>query len=56
MISTFSYSDCILVKYGLKIKARVADVISIAKQETILAWNRCQKRKKWTLEHQPPKA
>ena len=41
----------ILVKYGLKIKARLADVISIAKPETLLAWNRRQKQKKWTFEH-----
>jgi len=46
----------ILVKYGLRIKARLADVISIAKPETLLAWNRRQKQKKWTFEHQPPKA
>jgi putative transposase len=46
----------ILVKYGLKIKARLADIISIAKPETLLAWNRRQKHKKWTFEHQPPKA
>jgi putative transposase len=46
----------ILVKYGLKIKARLAGVISIAKPETLLAWNRRQKHKKWTFEHQPPKA
>jgi hypothetical protein len=46
----------ILVKYGLKIKARLADVISIAKPETLLVWNRRQKQKKWTFEPQPPKA
>ena len=39
----------ILVKYGLRIKDRLREVISIAKPETLLAWNRRQKEKKWTF-------
>lgn len=42
----------ILVKYGLRIKARLAEVMSIAKTQTPLAWNRRQKQKKWTFETQ----
>jgi putative transposase len=41
----------ILVKYGLRIKDRLAEVISIVKPETLLAWNRRQKQKKWTVEN-----
>src|SRR5271165_6209458 len=37
----------VLVEFGLPIKARLAEVISIAKPETLLAWNRRQKQKKW---------
>jgi hypothetical protein len=43
----------VLVKYGLRIKDRLAEVISIAKPETLLAWNRSQKHKKWSFENQP---
>ncbi len=39
----------ILVKYGLRIEDRLGEVISIVKPETLLAWNRQQKQKKWTL-------
>src|ERR1039458_4628543 len=52
----------VLVQYGLRIKTRLAEVISIAKPETLLAWNRRQKQKKWTSDKQsarrgrPPKA
>jgi len=46
----------ILVKYGLRIKDRLAEVISIAKPETLLAWNRRQKRKKWTFQNASAKA
>jgi len=35
----------ILVKCGLRIKARLAAVISIAKPDTLLAWNRREKQK-----------
>jgi putative transposase len=38
----------LLVKYGLRIKSRLADVISIVKPETLLAWHRRMKKKKWT--------
>ncbi len=39
----------VLVQYGLPIKDRLAQVISIAKPETLLAWNRLQKQKKWSF-------
>ena len=39
----------ILVQYGLRIKDRLAEVISIARPDTLLAWNRRQKQKKWTF-------
>jgi putative transposase len=41
----------ILVKYGLRIKDRLAEVISIAKPDTLLAWNRRQKQRKWTFDN-----
>ena len=39
----------ILVKYGLRIKDRLGEVVSIAKPETLLAWHRRQKQQKWTF-------
>jgi hypothetical protein len=39
----------VLVRYGLLLKGRLAEVISIAKPETLLAWNRRQKQRKWTF-------
>src|SRR5206468_9404408 len=39
----------VLVQYGLPIKDGLAQVISIATPETLLAWNRRQKQKKWTF-------
>ena len=36
-----------LVKYGMRIKDRLADVISIVSPETLLAWNRRMKQRKW---------
>src|SRR5512142_2499404 len=39
----------VLVKYRLRIKDRLDAVISIAKPETLLAWHRRQKQKKWTF-------
>jgi putative transposase len=41
----------VLVKYGLRIRDRLGEVISIAKPETLLAWNRRQKQQKWTFGH-----
>jgi hypothetical protein len=38
------------VKHGLRIKERLGEVISIARPETLLAWHRRQKQKKWTFE------
>ena len=46
----------VLVKYGLRIKDRLAEVISIAQPDTLLAWNRRQKRKKWTFQNASAKA
>jgi putative transposase len=46
----------ILVKYGLRIKDRLAAVISIAKPDTLLAWNRRQKQKKWIFNNHSAKA
>ncbi len=43
----------ILVKYGLRIKDRLGEVISIVKPETLLAWNRRMKREKWTFDSTP---
>ncbi len=40
----------ILVKYGLRIRERLADVITIVKPETLLAWHRLLKKKKWTYD------
>ena len=45
----------ILVKYALKIKDRLAEVMSIAAPETLLAWKRRQKQKKWTFDNQSAK-
>ncbi|MGA2543917.1 MAG: hypothetical protein ABSG78_20395 [Verrucomicrobiota bacterium] len=42
-----------LVRYGLRIKDRLAEVISIARPATLLAWNRRQKQKKWTFQANP---
>jgi transposase InsO family protein len=42
----------VLAKYGLRIRVRLREVISIAKPETLLAWHRRQKQKKWTFDNQ----
>jgi hypothetical protein len=36
-----------LVKYGMQIKDRLADVVSIGTPETLPAWNRRMKRRNW---------
>lgn len=46
----------ILVKYGLRIKDRLGEIISIVKPETLLAWNRRMKREKWTFDNTPKKS
>jgi putative transposase len=43
----------ILVRYGLPLQRRLAEVVSIVKPETLLAWNRRQKQKKWTCNKPP---
>ena len=42
-----------LVKYGMRIRERLGDVISVVKPETLLAWNRRMKREKWTYDNTP---
>jgi len=46
----------LLVKYGMRVKDRLADIATIVKPETILAWNRRMKRNKWTYDSTPKKA
>jgi hypothetical protein len=46
----------LLVQHGLRIKYRLAEVISIVKPETLLAWNRRQKQKKCTFDNHSAKA
>ncbi len=45
-----------LVKYGMLIKDRLAEVASIVKPETILTWNRRMKKEKWTFDNTPKKS
>jgi regulator of replication initiation timing len=40
-----------LVRYGLSIKERLAEVITIVRSETLLGWNRRMKRQKWTFDN-----
>ena len=42
-----------LVRFGLSLKERLADVITIVRPETLLAWNRRMKRRKWTFDNRP---
>jgi len=42
-----------LIRYALPIKERLAEVISIVRPETLLAWHRRMKRKKWTFDNAP---
>lgn len=43
----------ILVRFGLPIKNRLAEVMTIVRPETLLAWNRRMKRRKWTFDNTP---
>jgi hypothetical protein len=51
-----------LVRYGIPLKGRLREVISVVCPETLLAWNRRMKRRKWTFDNipkrpgRPPKA
>ena len=45
----------VLVKYGLRIKDRLTDVVSIVKPKTILDGNRRMKAKKWAYDTTPKK-
>jgi len=42
-----------LVRYGLPIKDRLREVLSIVRPETLQAWNRRMKRRKWTFDNTP---
>jgi putative transposase len=42
-----------LVRYDLCIKERLAEVMTIVRPETLLAWNRRMKRQKWTFDNTP---
>jgi transposase InsO family protein len=42
-----------LVRYGMPLKDRLREVISIVCPETLLAWNRRMKRRKWTCDNTP---
>ena len=42
-----------LVRYSLPIKDQLLAVISIVCPETLLAWNRRMKRRKWTFDNTP---
>lgn len=44
----------LLVKYGLPVKDRLHEIISIVRPETLLAWHRSMKKKKWTFAHKKP--
>ena len=40
---------------SVQVKERLDQIVSIVKPETLLAWNRQQKQKKWTSDNQTPK-
>ncbi len=44
----------LLVKYGLRIKDRLDDVVGIVRPETLLTWHRRMKKQKWTFERKGP--
>ncbi len=44
----------VLVKYGLPIKDRLHEIMSIVRPETLLSWHRRMKRKKGTFESKKP--
>ncbi len=44
-----------MAKYGIRIKYRLKDVISIVQPETLLKWHRKIKKKKWTFDNKPNK-
>ena len=46
----------VLVHYRLRIKDRLAEVISIVRPETLLVWNCRQKQEKWTFDKHLTKA
>jgi putative transposase len=45
----------VLVQYGLPIKNRLKDTMSIVRPETLLNWHRKMKKKKWTYDTTPKK-
>ena len=44
----------LLVKYGMRIKDHLDEVISIVQPETLFAWHRRMKSQKWTFESKKP--
>jgi hypothetical protein len=42
-----------LVRYGLAIQKRLAEVLTIVQPETLPAWNRRMKRQKWSFDTSP---
>ena len=44
----------LLVKYGLRIKDHLDEVISIVRPETLLSWHRRMKKQKWTFAPKKP--
>ena len=47
------YERSMLVRFGLRIKDRLEEVISIVKPETLLKWHRRMKKKKWSYDNTP---
>jgi putative transposase len=45
-----------VVRYGLPIKHRLQEVISIVRPKTMLAWNRRMKRQEWTFDNKPKRS
>ncbi|MGD9201644.1 MAG: integrase core domain-containing protein, partial [Chitinispirillia bacterium] len=52
-IKLTDYDRMLLVKYGMPIKDRLYEFISIVKPDTLLAWNRKMKNEKWTYDNSP---
>jgi putative transposase len=47
-------AGCWLYKYGLRIKDRLDEAVSIVRPETLLCWHRRMKKQKWTFAHKRP--
>jgi putative transposase len=44
----------LLVKYALRIRHRLDEIVNIVQPETLLAWHRRMKKQKWTFAHKGP--